>query len=219
MTDERLEIDHVVIGVTDLDVAATRLLDEHGLVALGGGRHPAWGTANRIVPLGSTYLELVAVVDPEVAARSAFGTWVSDMASGRTGGGWAVRTHDMSGTAERLGLDVVAGSRVTSDGVELRWRLAGLPPDAVADRALPFFIAWGGHTPLPGSIPVRHGAGDGDGDAEMALDRIGVECDPGVLDHWLGGRPLAVDAATGSGGVAWVRCASARRVVQIGLPF
>jgi hypothetical protein len=219
MTDERLEIDHVVIGVADLDLAAARLRDEHGLVALAGGRHPAWGTANRIVPLGSTYLELVAVVDPEVAAHSAFGTWVSEMASGRTGGGWAVRTHDMSATAERLGLDVVAGSRVTSDGVELRWQLAGLPELAAAERALPFFIAWGDGTPLPGAVPVRHGADDGDGDGEMVLDRIGVACDPAALHHWLAGLSLPVDTVPGSSGVRSVRCSSGQRTVELSLPF
>jgi len=214
MTDERLEIDHVVIGVTDLDVAATKLLHDHGLVALPGGRHAAWGTANRIVPLGPTYLELVAVVDADVAARSAFGTWVSDMASGRTGGGWAVRTHDMAATAERLGLDVVAGSRVRADGVELSWQLAGIPPDPAGDRSLPFFISWAADTPLPGSAPVGHRGGD-----EMALDRIGVDCDPGALDRWLAGRQLAVDTTTGHRGVTWVRCRSAGTDVGLSLPF
>jgi len=213
MTDERLEIDHVVIGVPDLEVAASRLYDEHGLAALAGGHHPAWGTANRIVPLGSTYLELVAVVDPEVAAGSAFGTWVADMAAGRTGGGWAVRTHDMAATAERLGLDVVAGSRVASDGRELRWQLAGLPSDDDVDRSLPFFISWADGTPLPGSATVRHR------DGEMALERIGVECDPDSLDAWLARCALPVDVASGRRGVASVVCTSAQGVVGLSLPF
>src|SRR5687767_15772991 len=42
----------------------------HGLASVDGGRHRDFGTANRIIPLGSTYLELVAVVDPGAAARS-----------------------------------------------------------------------------------------------------------------------------------------------------
>ncbi|MGZ8620620.1 MAG: VOC family protein, partial [Actinomycetota bacterium] len=60
-------IDHVVYAVRDLEVAARRCLEEHGLVSIPGGRHPRWGTANRIVPLGQTYLELLAVEDPSVA--------------------------------------------------------------------------------------------------------------------------------------------------------
>jgi hypothetical protein len=217
MAEERLEIDHVVIGVRDLDDAASRLRNDHGLVALAGGRHPAWGTANRIVPLGSSYLELVAVVDPDVAARSTFGSWIADMAAGRTGGGWAVRTHDMAATAERLGLDVVAGSRVTSEGRELRWQLAGLPLDDQADRSLPFFIAWAPGTPLPGASTVS--GGPGEGESRMTLDRIDVECDPAALHHLLAGQPLAVDATTGHHGVTSVLCASPRREVRLSLPF
>ena len=213
MTDERLEIDHVVIGVPDLEVAASRLYDEHGLAAVAGGHHPAWGTANRIVPLGSTYLELVAVVDREVAAGSAFGTWVADMAAGRTGGGWAVRTHDMAATAERLGLDVVAGSRVASDGRELRWQLAGVPSDATSDRALPFVISWAEGTPPPGSAPVAHRDGD------VRLERIGVECDPPALDRWLGAHLPAVEAVTGTRGVTSIRCTSRHGALELGLPF
>jgi len=213
MTDERLEIDHVVIGVIDLDLATSRLRDEHGLLALPGGRHPAWGTANRIVALGSTYLELVAVVEPEIAVRSAFGRWVSDMAAGRTGGGWAVRTHDMAATAERLGLDVVAGSRVGSEGRELRWQLAGVPLDGEADPRLPFFISWAEGTPLPGSANVRHPAG------RMVLERLEVECDPDALGAWLAGCVLPVAATSGLRGVTSVSCASAQRVITLSLPW
>ncbi|MGE3812986.1 MAG: VOC family protein, partial [Candidatus Nanopelagicales bacterium] len=71
----RLALDHVVVGVADLDRAQERLRGL-GLTALPGGSHPAWGTANRIVPLGSSYLALVAVVAPAVASTSAFGSWV-----------------------------------------------------------------------------------------------------------------------------------------------
>jgi hypothetical protein len=58
-----LELDHVLIAVIDLDAAASAFAADHGLDSVTGGRHPGWGTANRIVPLGETYLELVAVVD------------------------------------------------------------------------------------------------------------------------------------------------------------
>ena len=74
-----------------------------GLASSAGGRHPGWGTANRIVPLGETYLELVTVVDEAEAAQSAFGRWV---AASRPGApfGWAVRTDDLDAVAARLGL-------------------------------------------------------------------------------------------------------------------
>jgi hypothetical protein len=71
------ELDHVLIAVADLMAAARAIEDEHGLMASEGGWHPGWGTANRIVPLGDAYLELVTVVDAAEAARSPFGQWVA----------------------------------------------------------------------------------------------------------------------------------------------
>jgi hypothetical protein len=58
-------IDHIVIGVRDLDVAATRMWRHHGLEAQPGGTHSGAGTANMLVPLGNDqFFELLAVVDP-----------------------------------------------------------------------------------------------------------------------------------------------------------
>ncbi|HEY8778025.1 MAG TPA: VOC family protein [Gaiellaceae bacterium] len=74
-----MELDHVLIAVGDLAAAAHEFEVEHGLASIEGGRHPGWGTANRIVPLGKSYLELVAVVDQDEAARSDFGRWVAAM--------------------------------------------------------------------------------------------------------------------------------------------
>jgi hypothetical protein len=198
---EQLALDHLVLGVADLDDAASTLLDDHGLVALPGGRHPRWGTANRIVPLGPVYLELVAVVNPAVAATSTFGSWVADMASGRCAWGWAVRTSDIAATAARLGLDVVPGSRVTPTGTELRWKLAGVP-SAGADRTLPFFIEWADGTPLPGTAYADHPAGD------VRVSALAVETDAAVLGRWLDCADLAVTVRPGHSGVVAVELAA-----------
>jgi hypothetical protein len=194
---EQLALDHLVLGVADLDDAAAVLLDEHGLVALPGGSHPLWGTANRIVPLGSCYLELVAVVDPDVAVASAFGSWVADMAARRCDWGWAVRTIDIAATAERLGLDVVPGSRVTPAGVELSWRLAGVP-GSDADRTLPFFIEWGDGTPLPGTAYADHPAGD------VRVSAVDVQTDAAELGRRLDYAALPVTVRTGRRGITRV---------------
>jgi hypothetical protein len=208
VTGERFEIDHLVLGVADLDAAAEALLDRHGLVALPGGRHPAWGTANRIVPLGSAYLELVAVVEPDVAAASGFGAWVADMAAGRCGWGWAVRTDDIEAAAARLGLGVVAGSRVTPDGTELRWRLAGVEA-AASERALPFFIAWDEGTPPPGTTKAHHPAGD------VRLVGLTVEADVHRLEQWLGATDLPVDVVPGRRGLVGVEIASSAGTIRL----
>ena len=86
-----LTIDHVIVPVANLAPAAARIETRYGLASVEGGRHPAWGTANRIVPLGDAYVEVVAVVDPETAARAAFGRWVAAATLGHPLG-WAVRT-------------------------------------------------------------------------------------------------------------------------------
>ena len=148
-----IELDHVLIAVNDLDAAGREFEARHGLASVAGGRHPGWGTANRIVPLGDTYLELVAAVDTAEAAGSPFGRWVA-APSGRPLG-WAVRTEELDVIAGRLGLAVTTGSRRRKDGQVLRWRLAGME-QAVAEAALPFFIEWGDGTPPPGRAKADH---------------------------------------------------------------
>ena len=96
-----IELDHVLIAAADLDAAGREFEARYGLSSVAGGRHPGWGTANRIVPLGDTYLELVAAVEPDEAAGSLFGRWVAAAKIGRPLG-WAVRTRK---------LDVIAGRR------------------------------------------------------------------------------------------------------------
>jgi glyoxalase-like protein len=75
-----LRIDHVVLASADLDATGERLWRDHGLASVHGGRHPAWGTANRIVPLGDQYVEALGVLDGEQAARSGFGRFMRDIA-------------------------------------------------------------------------------------------------------------------------------------------
>ncbi|HLN14742.1 MAG TPA: VOC family protein, partial [bacterium] len=67
----RVWIDHVLIAVPDLAEGARKMEDAYGLRAIEGGRHPGAGTGNMIVPLGTSYLELIAVVDPGEASASA----------------------------------------------------------------------------------------------------------------------------------------------------
>ena len=102
-----MEFDHVLVPVADLRRSVSEFERRYGLISVDGGPHSDWGTANRIVPLGEAYIELVAVVDAERAGRSVFGRWIADAAVGRPLG-WAVRTSDLSmqrrsGSASRCG--------------------------------------------------------------------------------------------------------------------
>lgn len=188
-----MELDHVLIAVTDLESAAHEF-GRDGLASVEGGRHRDWGTANRIVPLGSSYLELVAVVDDAVAAGSSFGRWVGEGAtdSGRPIG-WAVRTSNLDEVAERLGLTVRNGSRKTPSGVELRWRSAGVD-EAMAEPCLPFFIEWGEGTRLPGTENPR----------PATISRLVLEGSPERLAVWLGEHSLPIRVIDGPAEVAVV---------------
>jgi len=189
-----MELDHVLIAVSDLAAAAREFDTHHGLSSVEGGRHRDWGTANRIVPLGSSYLELVAVVDPGVAAGSAFGRWVGDGATdaGRLIG-WAVRTSGLDELAGRLGLTVRSGSRVTPSGEELRWRSAGVD-EAIAEPCLPFFIEWGEGVRLHSKENPR----------PASISRLVLEGSPDRLAAWLGDHSLPIRVLSGPAEVAAV---------------
>jgi hypothetical protein len=201
-----LELDHVVFAVADLEAAARELEARLGVASLAGGRHPGWGTANRIVPLGGAYLELVAVVDASEAAGSAFGRWVAAAASDRLQPtGWAVRTDDLDSVAARLGLEIAASSRTRPDGSVLRWRLAGAE-HAALDPSLPFFIEWGEGVPLPGGEGVR-----------MMLTELRLRGDERRLQGWLGPNELPLRLVAGSPAVTAVVLSGAERDVVIGV--
>ena len=199
-----LELDHVVIAAADLDTAARELEERHGLASVPGGRHPDWGTANRIVPLGATYLELIAVVDEPTAARTVPGRWVKSAKAGQPLG-WAVRTNDLDAIAGRLGLTASAGSRVTPGGEVLRWRSAGLE-QAVEEPALPFFIEWHPETPFPGRAHA----------SAFEIRTLELEGDPDRLTAWLGDHALPLLVREGSPRVARVVLAGPDGEVVLG---
>jgi Glyoxalase-like domain len=182
-----LALDHVLFAVPDLEAAGAALERRLGLASTPGGHHARFGTANRIVPLGPAYLELVAVADPAQAAASAFGRWVAAAPASRPMG-WAVRTADLDAVAARLGLAIVPGSRTAPDGSLLRWRMAGIEA-AAAEPCLPFFIEWGAGTPFPGG-----GTGPG-------IERLVVRGDPERLRPWLDGADVPVDMHPGAAAV------------------
>jgi hypothetical protein len=205
-----MELDHVLLAVTDLAAGARELEARHGLASVEGGRHPGWGTANRIVPLGAAYLELVAVVDPAEAAQSPFGSWVAGVRPGSVRPfGWAVRTDDLDAVARRLGLTVAAGSRATPDGRLLRWRLAGIE-QAAAEPSLPFFIEWGDGTPLPGRTAADHPAG------AVRIARLELEGDADRVRSRLGGRNLPITVRPGPPAVTGVVLAGAAGTIVVG---
>lgn len=205
-----MELDHVLIAVEDLAAAGLEIEARHGLASIEGGRHPAWGTANRIVPLGDSYLELVAVVDVAKAAESAYGRWVASGVFGTARPlGWAVRTSQLDEIARRLDLPIHAGSRATPGGEQLRWRSAGID-QAAAEPSLPFFIEWGTQTKLPGQAAIRHRVGT------AKISRLGLDADPGRLTGWLGDHRLPIVVRDGKPAVTTIYISSDAGEIALG---
>ena len=162
-------LDHVLVPVLDLGAGAAHFRQEYGLDAQPGGRHPGVGTANYLVPLGSTYIELIAVVDEGEAATLPRSQRVLTAArAGRPFATWAVRSDSLDELrahllAEGWALPAVQpGARRRPDGVLLEWRSQELVPAGEAS-VLPFVIEWrvppGAH---PAEAPAEHPSRAGD---------------------------------------------------------
>lgn len=179
------QIDHVVWGVRDLDAAGAHVLERYGLASVPGGRHPGWGTANRIIPLGESYLELLAVVDPDEAAGDPVGRGLAALME--RGGGLllvCLRTDHLDPIAARLELTVDAKARLLPDGTRIGWRTAGLAA-ALANPSLPFFIEWAvAPDRRPGRMPAAHLV------RAPALLSVTVGASPPELETWLGGAAV-----------------------------
>jgi hypothetical protein len=194
-----LAIDHVVVLVPDLDGAAAWMWEVHGLASVAGGRHPGHGTGNRIVPLGATYVELMAVIDPQEAASSPMGRWAAaHTLAGPSPAALCLRTDDADREGARLGLSPVPMARTRPDGSTLSWRLVGMD-DAFGDDRLPFFIQWHGDpADHPGRMAVDHRV-DPTGGVRVALGGA-----PDVLRHRIGDDDLPIEAVGGTPGITRV---------------
>jgi hypothetical protein len=171
-----MRIDHVIYGTSDLDAASARFAAV-GLEVEPGGAHEGIGTHNRIVPLGADYVELLAILDPAMAAASPIGGLIADRIAGGDGWiGWGVGVEEAAAVAERLGASQLEIRRRGTG------RVVGLP-EALADGFLPFFI----------QREPRTGAG--------GIDRIEVAGDLRRLADWLGGAELPVEVADGPPGL------------------
>jgi hypothetical protein len=200
---ENLRIDHVIFGTGDIEATAARLHTKHGLGSVVGGRHEGRGTGNRIVPLGSAYLELMGVVDATEAAAHPFGKWfTSQIADGDRFLMWCIGTDDIESVARRLSLDVEEWTRATPDGTILSWRLAGLEISNEHPE-IPFFIQWTVPEELhPSRAKAAHRV------APDGYEAITLGGDSERVGAWLGDAQLPVRFTTGAPGVRGVTIAT-----------
>lgn len=146
--NETETIDHVILGIADLEAGIRSFAERTGVTAAIGGQHPGRGTQNALLSLGSPlYLEIIApVAGPPPGMED-----LSNL-NELTPVGWAIGTRDLDATKARLeaaGFKVSAprpGSRVKPDGQRLEWRTAGVE---VPGGLTPFLIEWGAQTAHP----------------------------------------------------------------------
>ncbi len=178
-----LALDHVILATADIDACAARLEREHGLASVAGGRHAGHGTGNRIVPLGSTYIEIMGIVDAEEAEGGPMGSWLRDQtAQGDRQAACCLRADGPAFTAlsERLAVRPLPMSRDAPGGATLTWRLAGLA-EAMADCSRPFFIDW--------DVPPQLHPAAGDAPHRVAPDGFAwleLSGDTDAIRAWLG---------------------------------
>ena len=184
-----MRIDHAIYATRDLEAAAAMVEADLGLTAVAGGRHEGLGTHNRIVPLGSGYLELQPVCDEDEAARSALGSALQARIEHFGEGlmAWAVAVDDVQSVAARLGTWVTAIARQG-----LTAQLTGLL-ESLREPFLPFFVARDPGVPDPGR----------DGDAG-GLSWVEVTGDVERLAAWLDGAELPVRITQGQPAVVAV---------------
>ncbi len=139
-------VDHLVLGVADLDQGIARVARMTGVKAVFGGVHPGAGTRNALLSLGrKQYLEIIAPDPAQRGGTSRFGdlTNLTDPQLLT----WAVVSKDINAIARKAGdagfkvLGPFDGSRARPDKKVLRWKTMSVENEI--GSLIPFFIEWG----------------------------------------------------------------------------
>ncbi len=140
-------IDHIILGINDLDKGIAQFKELTGVEPVFGGVHPYSFTHNALVALDhETYIEIMA---PRPDAENIPDDFLT--LDNLTPIDWAVRTRNEEHTKEKLkaaGLsptDSKDGSRAKRDGSILSWITFGIEQH----DHFPFFIQWGAGTIHP----------------------------------------------------------------------
>lgn len=138
-------VDHLLLGVPNLEEGIAWVAEKTGVKAAIGGRHPGLGTHNALLSLGhKQYLEIIAP-DPTqttLAPQFAF----LQLATAPRLLTWAAATkdiHAIAAKAHAAGFELNGpnnGSRTRPDGTTLNWKTLFIKNDL--SLQIPFFIEW-----------------------------------------------------------------------------
>jgi Glyoxalase-like domain len=139
-------LDHILLGINDLERGIAWVEQRTGVRALFGGVHPGRGTRNALLSLGPRrYLEIIAP-DPQQPLQGESPAQPLAAMQEPQLFNWAVHTDDIAAAAKRAVAAGFAidgptdGSRTRPDGKTLRWKACRLKEDR--GGLLPFFIQW-----------------------------------------------------------------------------
>jgi catechol 2,3-dioxygenase-like lactoylglutathione lyase family enzyme len=134
-------IDHLIIGVRDLEAARQRWA-RLGFNSTPRGRHVGWGTANYCIMLEDDYLELLGIVDPAQFTND-LGRFLDEQGEGLLG--IALGSRDLAATRAawaEAGLEPAEPKalgrllELEEGPVELRFRNVMLPRERTAEVSL-----------------------------------------------------------------------------------
>jgi catechol 2,3-dioxygenase-like lactoylglutathione lyase family enzyme len=184
-----LRLDHVLVAVADLDVAADWWRAEFGLGSIEGGRFPD-GVENRVIPVGGEqYIELLTVFD--LNDESLPLQRIID-----EGGGcfdWAVATPAIDAVAARLGRPIDRGSLMLADGTTGTWSYVHAAPAS----GLPFYVQYDDPQRRQLLWKQRCAAANHERDP-AGFAWLRTPTPPEKLSDWLGGAELPVFGGVGS---------------------
>ena len=147
-------LDHLIVGVADLEAGIGWFEQRTGVKAVIGGSHPGRGTRNALMSLGRRqYLELLSL-DPAQDAnlRPALRALKEPRVIG-----WAAATTNIADVVSRVkaagltGIGPRPGSRKRPDGTEIKWTTLAVQHQLARDPddPIPFFIEWDGASRHP----------------------------------------------------------------------
>jgi hypothetical protein len=150
-------VDHLLLGVADLDRGIDWIDKNSGVHAAPGGVHPGAGTRNALLSLGAGhYLEIIAPDPGQAGAKD--DRHLRELPSPRLIA-LALTTTDIDSVAakaRKARLEVSGprdGSRRLPSGQVLSWRTLAIVNDLGAGpiQPVPFFIQWAPGSPHPSS--------------------------------------------------------------------